>query len=88
MSAPVEAHIGARIKSRRSEMRISQSALGAVLGVTYQQLQKFESGANRIAASQLHRVAGALSVGLDFFFEGYADKPTPRRSGRGRRAAR
>jgi transcriptional regulator with XRE-family HTH domain len=87
VTASIEQHIGARIKARREVLRLSQECIGVVLGVTYQQVQKFESGRNRIAASQLHLVAGALDVGMDFFFEGFI-APVLRRSGRGRRSAR
>jgi transcriptional regulator with XRE-family HTH domain len=85
--ASIEQHIGARIKARRDDRGLSQESIGVVLGVTYQQVQKFETGRNRIAASQLHLVAGALDVGMDFFFEGFT-APVLRRSGRGRRVAR
>lgn len=79
MSAREEAHIGARIKSRRRLVGLSQEKLGEALGVTFQQVQKFENGRNRISASQLFVVAGALGVEIEFFFQGM-------KAGRGRRA--
>jgi transcriptional regulator with XRE-family HTH domain len=85
VSAPVETHIGARIRKARQAAGLSQEKLGRVLDVTFQQVQKFESGRNRIAASQLHRVAAALDVALDFFFAG-APSSKPAHGGRGRKS--
>lgn len=64
----VDAYVGARIALRRAALGLSQSALAARLGVSFQQLQKYESGANRISASRLHRLAVATGASpADFF---------------------
>lgn len=70
MAADIESRIGARIKERRRAAGLSQEKLGVALGVTFQQVQKFENGKNRIAASQLFTVAGALGVEVADFFVG------------------
>ena len=57
---PVDVHVGAQIRLRRREMKISQGDLGASCGVTFQQVQKYENGQNRISASALYQVAAAL----------------------------
>lgn len=64
--------IGRRIKLLREKLRISQERLGEllVLGVSYQQVQKYEKGVNKVSAERLYRIAQALNVPLDFFFEG------------------
>lgn len=66
----MEARIGARIRKARKAAKLSQEKLGVALGVTFQQVQKFENGKNRIAASQLFIVAGALGVSVGYFFRG------------------
>jgi transcriptional regulator with XRE-family HTH domain len=70
---PIDAHVGARLRARRILLGLSQSALAAKLGVTFQQVQKYERGANRLSASQLWRAAEALQVELSFFFAGLRD---------------
>jgi transcriptional regulator with XRE-family HTH domain len=67
---PTDKHVGARIRARRMEMDITQSDLGNALGLTFQQVQKYEKGANRISASRLQLIAETLQVELPFFFEG------------------
>lgn len=69
-STSIDQHIGKRIRERRIEIGMSQDALGAKLGVSFQQIQKYESGANRIAASRLYLLSKTLDVDLSFFFEG------------------
>jgi transcriptional regulator with XRE-family HTH domain len=64
----VDAYVGARIGLRRSALGISQNALAQQLGVSFQQVQKYETGQNRISASRLHRVATALATSVDTFF--------------------
>lgn len=64
----VDAYVGARIGLRRSALGISQNALAQQLGVSFQQVQKYETGQNRISASRLHRVATALATSVDAFF--------------------
>lgn len=62
--------IGARIRQKRRELRVSQTALANAIGVTFQQVQKYENGNNRITASRLHQVAGVLQTPLSWFFAG------------------
>ena len=71
---PVDMHVGARIRLRRTLLGLSQSELGTALGLTFQQVQKYERGANRVAASTLHRLAGALDVPVSFFFDDLPDE--------------
>ena len=66
----VDQHIGARLRLRRLALNISQEALADMLGVTFQQIQKYEKGANRVAASRLWDVARALDVPVTYFFDG------------------
>lgn len=63
-------HVGQRIRSRRVMLGMSQAKLAQALGVTFQQVQKYEKGTNRIGASRLQQIAGILSVPVEFFFEG------------------
>ena len=70
MRHPVDTHVGGRIRLRRRMLGITQQQLGATLGVTFQQLQKYEMGANRVSASRLWEIARALDVPVAFFFEG------------------
>jgi transcriptional regulator with XRE-family HTH domain len=69
---PVDKHVGARLKLRRMVLGMSQEKLGEALGVTFQQIQKYEKGANRIGASRLQLAAKILGVPVNFFFEGDA----------------
>ncbi len=71
---PIDRFVGARIRGRRLGMRISQTKLGHAIGVTFQQIQKYESGANRVGASNLFRIATALSVDVSYFFEGLSNE--------------
>ncbi|MDH3335661.1 MAG: helix-turn-helix domain-containing protein [Rhodospirillaceae bacterium] len=66
---PVDQHVGKRLKTRRVGLRISQSDIGKKLGVTFQQIQKYENGSNRVGASNLFRLADALEVPVSYFFE-------------------
>ncbi|HYF53401.1 MAG TPA: helix-turn-helix transcriptional regulator [Salinarimonas sp.] len=68
---PVDAHVGARLRARRIEVGITQIALGEHLGVTFQQIKKYEKGVNRIAAGRLHRAAELLGVPVAHFYEGF-----------------
>lgn len=70
---PVDIHVGRRISARRRELKLSQSELGQHLGVTFQQLQKYESGANRVSASKLHMIADRLGVSPGWFFPSAED---------------
>lgn len=67
---PVDVHVGARIRLRRKMVGASQNQLGQALGLTFQQLQKYERGTNRISASRLHDLARHLETPVGWFFEG------------------
>jgi transcriptional regulator with XRE-family HTH domain len=67
---PVDVRIGQRMRARRLEIGMSQERLAVLLGVTFQQVQKYERGVNRVAASRLFDVASALDVPVSSFFEG------------------
>lgn len=73
---PIDLHVGSRLRERRVGLRMSQGKLGEAIGVTFQQVQKYENGSNRIGASNLYKMAGALGVDVGFFFEGYTE-PAP-----------
>lgn len=66
---PVDTHVGARLRLRRTLMGLSQTELARSVGLTFQQVQKYESGANRISASRLYHIAEALDVPVSFFFD-------------------
>ena len=66
---PTDRYVGARVRMRRLMLGMSQTALGNSLGVTFQQVQKYEKGTNRIGASRLQQIAGTLQVPVSFFFE-------------------
>lgn len=66
----VDQHIGVRMRLRRLTMNVSQERLAELLGLTFQQVQKYEKGVNRVAASRLWDVAKALEVPVSYFFEG------------------
>lgn len=72
---PVDMHVGSRIRLRRQLMKMSQEKLGDELGVTFQQVQKYERGANRVGASRLYRLSRVLEVPVQFFFEDLNDTP-------------
>jgi transcriptional regulator with XRE-family HTH domain len=64
----IDRHIALRIRRRRLELGVSQEQLATAIGVTFQQVQKYEKGTNRISASRLHQVAAVLHVDVTFFF--------------------
>ena len=66
---PVDVHVGARVRMRRTLLGMNQTELSDVLGLSYQQVQKYESGANRMGASRLYDLARVLDVPVAFFFE-------------------
>ncbi|MDE7547567.1 helix-turn-helix transcriptional regulator [Acetobacter fabarum] len=70
----IDAHVGKRIRLRRTLLGLSQEKLGEALGVTFQQIQKYERGTNRVGASRLYDIATALDVPISFFFD---DMPSP-----------
>ena len=67
---PTDKHVGARVRMRRMMLSMSQEKLGDALGLTFQQVQKYEKGTNRIGASRLQHIAQILQVPVSFFFEG------------------
>ncbi len=67
---PVDRHVGLRIRMRRKEMGVSQERLADALGITFQQVQKYERGANRVSASKLWEIAGALKTPVGYFYDG------------------
>lgn len=71
---PIDVHVGARLRLRRTLLGLSQEKLGEAVGITFQQLQKYERGANRISASRLFNLAQVLGVPVSFFFD---DMPGP-----------
>ena len=67
---PIDKHVGARVRGRRMGMRLSQTKLGQTVDVTFQQIQKYENGSNRIGASNLYKISKTLGVDVGFFYEG------------------
>lgn len=67
---PIDVHVGSRIRLRRNMLGISQEKLGESLGITFQQIQKYEKGTNRVGASRLQAIASILNAPVSFFFEG------------------
>ena len=67
---PIDRHVGSRVRMRRMMLNMSQEKLGDALGLTFQQVQKYEKGTNRIGASRLQQISLILQVPVSFFFEG------------------
>jgi transcriptional regulator with XRE-family HTH domain len=80
--SPIDVHVGSRIRLRRTLMQMSQEKLGDALGLTFQQVQKYERGANRVGASRLFDLSRVLDVPVSFFFD---DMPTAYGHGGGTR---
>ena len=86
---PIDKHVGSRVRMRRMMLSMSQEKLGDALGLTFQQVQKYEKGTNRIGASRLQQISSILQVPVAFFFEcapnlqpltggeGFKDAPSP-----------
>jgi len=70
---PIDVHVGARMRLRRTLLGLSQEKLGELIGLTFQQVQKYERGANRIGASRLFDLARVLDVPVSFFFDDMPD---------------
>ncbi len=66
---PIDVQVGARVRLRRNMLGLSQEKLGEAIGLTFQQVQKYERGANRIGASRLHELSRVLDVPVSFFFD-------------------
>lgn len=71
---PIDVHVGHRVRARRKMLGLSQTQLGDELGVTFQQVQKYERGTNRIGSSRLFRMSTSLDVPVAYFFEGAETK--------------
>ncbi len=67
---PMDVHVGRRVRLRRTLLGMNQTQLGEKLGITFQQIQKYERGSNRISASRLYQTARILDVPVSFFFDG------------------
>ena len=72
---PTDKHVGSRVRMRRMMLSMSQEKLGDALGLTFQQVQKYEKGTNRIGASRLQQISHILQVPVSFFFEGAPNPP-------------
>ena len=70
---PVDVHVGSRLKQRRTLLGMSQEKLGEAVGLSFQQIQKYERGANRIGASRLYQIGNVLDVSVGYFFEEMPD---------------
>lgn len=70
---PVDVHVGRRLRLRRTILGMSQEAIGKQIGVTFQQIQKYERGINRMGASRLYDFSKGLGVPVAYFFDGYGD---------------
>lgn len=70
-SNPVDVYVGTRLKIRRTELGLSQNKIGEMTGITFQQIQKYEKGLNRIGSSRLYEFAKILKVPVSYFFEQY-----------------
>jgi len=77
---PIDKHVGNQVRMRRLMLGMSQTKLGDALGLTFQQVQKYEKGTNRIGASRLHHICQILQVPVSFFFES-APQVSERRDG-------
>src|SRR5438132_8945295 len=72
---PIDKHVGSRVRMRRMMMSMSQEKLGDALGLTFQQVQKYEKGTNRIGASRMQQISNILQVPVSFFFDGAPNMP-------------
>jgi transcriptional regulator with XRE-family HTH domain len=70
---PIDQHVGERIRLRRTEQGLTQEQLAAALDVSYQQVQKYETGANRISAGRIYEIARKLGVEVGYFFDGLSE---------------
>jgi len=78
---PIDKHVGSRVRMRRMMLAMSQEKLGNSLGLTFQQVQKYEKGTNRIGASRLQQISQILQVPVSFFFDGAPTVGTAPRAG-------
>ena len=82
--SPIDVHVGSRIRLRRTLMGMSQERLGEALGLTFQQVQKYERGVNRVGASRLFDLSRVLDVPISFFFDDMPDTLAAHPGGTGR----
>jgi transcriptional regulator with XRE-family HTH domain len=80
MKHPVDVHVGKRVRHRRWMLGMTQQQLADKVGIKFQQIQKYETGMNRISASRLWDIADAMEVSIGFFFEGFEDEAAPARA--------
>ncbi len=78
---PIDIHVGSRVRLKRTMQSLSQEKLGESLGVTFQQVQKYEKGANRIGASRLQQISSILQTPVSFFFDGAPGHDSARAGG-------
>lgn len=83
--SPIDVHVGSRIRLRRTLLGMSQERLGEALGLTFQQVQKYERGVNRVGASRLFDLSRVLDVPISFFFDDMPDSVAGALGGAGRR---
>ena len=69
LSNPIDVHVGSRVRTRRQAVGMSQEKLGNALGLTFQQVQKYEKGVNRVGSSRLQQLSNILQVPIAYFFE-------------------
>jgi transcriptional regulator with XRE-family HTH domain len=74
---PIDRHVGLRIRMRRKELGVSQEKLAECIGLTFQQVQKYERAANRVSASKLWEMARALNTTVAYFYEGLSEELQP-----------
>lgn len=74
LSTDIDKHIGERLKLRRNSLGVSQEKLAQELGISFQQIQKYEKGKNRIASGRLFEISKILCVNIGYFFEGFDSK--------------
>jgi transcriptional regulator with XRE-family HTH domain len=79
VATAIDSHVGERVRARRQMLKISQTALGDALGLSYQQIQKYENGINRVSPSRLQQLANVLRVPVASFFEGAPSSSRSRR---------
>ncbi|MEM7568702.1 MAG: helix-turn-helix transcriptional regulator [Pseudomonadota bacterium] len=74
---PVDIHVGQQVRKRRNALSMSQEKLGKALGLTFQQVQKYERGMNRIGSSRLYHLSQILDVDIPYFFDGFEEEDMP-----------
>lgn len=80
MPHPTDIHVGRKVREARAAKGMSQEQLGKILGVSFQQVQKYEKGTNRIGSSRLYDIAKALDTPVTYFFDGIEDAPADQKA--------